>query len=298
MPAQKPSGTPTQPTTLDNLSCIYCGVSLENRTKTKEHVIGRRFVPKGKLDRSWNLIARACLDCNRDKADLEDDISAISMQPSVDGEHATDDSELKAEAVRKGGSFSRMTGKRVDRSSETFELQLPPFGGLEIGVTLTGPPRIDEDRLYELASLHVRGFFYFVTYDSLQRTGGFFPCYPLQFALRSDWGNSLQSSFMSAVAVWEPRLCLSAAGGFFKAMIRRQPDRTCWAWALEWNQNIRVIGFSGDMEAAQEVYGELDKVAMKPFADDGGSVWRHRFEQPLQNEDDLMFDCFEDSQWE
>ena len=42
-------------------------------------MIGRRFVPKGKLNNQWNLIVRVCIKCNNKKSDLEDDISAISM---------------------------------------------------------------------------------------------------------------------------------------------------------------------------------------------------------------------------
>jgi hypothetical protein len=60
---------------LDNVTCPYCGTALTSKTRTKEHVIGRRFVPVGSLDREWNLILQACGPCNRHKADLEDDIS-------------------------------------------------------------------------------------------------------------------------------------------------------------------------------------------------------------------------------
>ena len=35
---------------LRNLTCPYCGVAIDAKTATKEHVVGRRFVPKGTLD--------------------------------------------------------------------------------------------------------------------------------------------------------------------------------------------------------------------------------------------------------
>jgi hypothetical protein len=65
--------------------------------------VSKKLVPKGKLDRQWNLIVRACRDCNRRKSALEDDISAITMQPDTLGIHAVDDIVLIREAVREGG---------------------------------------------------------------------------------------------------------------------------------------------------------------------------------------------------
>ena len=55
---------------LNNISCPYCGVMLTCETTDKEHVIGRRFVPKGKLNGNWNLVVNACRTCSGIKADL------------------------------------------------------------------------------------------------------------------------------------------------------------------------------------------------------------------------------------
>src|SRR5438067_12808695 len=71
---------------LKNETCVYCGSELTAGNCTKEHVIGRKFVPKGKLHEEWNLIVRACTSCNHTKSDLEDDISAISLPPDACGE--------------------------------------------------------------------------------------------------------------------------------------------------------------------------------------------------------------------
>ena len=66
-----------RPIILHNVSCAYCGRHFKSKLPpTKEHVIGRRFVPRGSFDGQWNLILKACQQCNGEKADLEDDISA------------------------------------------------------------------------------------------------------------------------------------------------------------------------------------------------------------------------------
>jgi hypothetical protein len=53
-----------------------------------------KFVPKGTLENQWNLILNACRNCNGRKADLENDISAITMQPDVLGKHFGDHPQL------------------------------------------------------------------------------------------------------------------------------------------------------------------------------------------------------------
>ena len=71
---------------LRNLTCPYCGDRFDPETSAaKEHVIGRRFVPRGCFAGQWNLILNACERCNRNKGDLEDDISIITMMPDVTG---------------------------------------------------------------------------------------------------------------------------------------------------------------------------------------------------------------------
>ena len=90
---------PKSPIRLANVNCPYCGRDLTDKTRTKEHVISKRFVPKGTFDGSWNLILNACRACNNAKSDLEDDISAITMQPDPFGRFA--DPKLQSEAERK-----------------------------------------------------------------------------------------------------------------------------------------------------------------------------------------------------
>lgn len=117
---------------LDNVTCPYCAcdVSIE---RTKEHVVGRRFVPRGMLDRQWNLIMWACARCNGRKADLENDISAITMQPDAFGRHADDADVLAPEAIRRGKTaFSRRTKKLVKDSAESFSIKMALASGVEL----------------------------------------------------------------------------------------------------------------------------------------------------------------------
>src|SRR6266550_9402360 len=113
MPSSMNVLPPNRAVRLDNRTCLYCGLAeAEENPFTVEHVVGRRFVPKGSLDKSWALIGNACLRCNSRKSDLEDDISAITLQPNLGERHA--DPLLEAEAARKAkGSVSRRTRKRV-----------------------------------------------------------------------------------------------------------------------------------------------------------------------------------------
>lgn len=154
---------------LDNINCVYCGQTLNEADRTKEHVIGRKFVPKGSLDGQWNLIANACLLCNGLKSDLEDDISAITMQPDVSGKHVNNDELLAREAKRKGkGAVSQITGKAVQDSHQKIHLvmQRP---GLEIKFGLVAPPQVTFERVAQLAYYHVTGFFFMQTYQEETR---------------------------------------------------------------------------------------------------------------------------------
>ena len=106
-----------------NVTCINCGDPLDLGSETKELVIGRRFVPAGALQEGWNLIANACGRCNRTKSALEDDISAITMQPTVFGNFAVNDPDLAAEAARKAAAKSRRMGPPVGLSQESLKIR-------------------------------------------------------------------------------------------------------------------------------------------------------------------------------
>jgi hypothetical protein len=283
---------PSRPIILDNITCAYCGGPLDDQTRSKEHVVGRRFVPKGTLNGNWNLILNACNPCNARKADLEDEISAISMQPNVVGEFPSENPALISEAQRKAvGARSRQTGRPVAESSQQSKIELPFFGG-KMSVTLSGPPQVASERVGSLAQMHMMAFFYFVTFDAATKTGRFWRGEFVYFpeARREDWGNSTFVTFSKAVAAWEPRFLATGPEEFFKVVLRKHPTADCWSWALEWNQNFRVMGFCGDREAAEEIYSNFPKIDYQHFNSTDGSVWRMRQETPiLPDEDELFF---------
>jgi hypothetical protein len=278
---------------LHNVLCAYCGRLFDHELlPTKEHVIGRRFVPRGCFDGQWNLLLNACASCNREKSDLEDDISAISMLPDLTGRFAVDDPRLASEAKRKAvKSRSRRTGRAVADSQENFTMR-HQFGNATFTFNFTSPAQIDEDRAFTLASYHFKGFFYWITYKKELRRGHFVKgvFFPFMVAKRADWGNAHLRWFMECVRDWNLRVHAVGADGFFKILIRRHPeDLEVWAWALEWNHGIRVAGFAGDEKVLLTLAGDMPPLAMRLIHQDAQSWIRTRTEIPLPPAEDDLF---------
>ena len=276
-------------TILHNERCAYCGApaTLENPL-TSEHVVGRRFVPRGSLAQGWCLILEACKSCNNKKSDLEDDISAITLFPDIGVAHA--DPKLAIVAERKAkGAFSRRTGKKVAASAENMEVGGEFKPGAHIKMSLVGPPQIDSQRMWAMAHFHLQGFFYLISYDYATRLGGFMPG-SLMFlpgARRPDWGNCLFLSFAELVRSWTPRVVGTGASGFFRIAMRREPSgKELWSFALEWNKSFRVAGFFGESHGADECTQQLRWPEMTRLS----STERFREEIALSPEVDVMFE--------
>ncbi|MBK9132473.1 MAG: HNH endonuclease [Gammaproteobacteria bacterium] len=280
------------PVILRNSTCVYCGRELSRSIVTREHVIGRRFVPKGKLNGQWNLIVNACASCNGRKADLENDISAVTMHPDAWGKYAAEDQALIEDASRKAlNCFSRRTGKPIHKSTEKIELTGSPFPGLNITFQLTSPPQLDKERVFELARMQLMALFYWVTYNDVTKKGGYWlgSYCPLLEASRSDWGNSMHLDFMNSVITWDPRVIVVGADGYFKAAIRRNPSAICWSWAIEWNQKYRVVGFFGEEEPIRDMVNTFRIPETTSIAEAPGKYLRYRSEQPLDEDKDILF---------
>jgi hypothetical protein len=273
---------------LSNRTCIYCGKEpAADNPHTVEHVIGRRFVPKGSLHQSWALIANACETCNLRKSGLEDDISAITLLPSLGERHVNAD--LQAEAMRKAtGSYSRKTKKLVAHSQDEHTIEGRMMTNAHFSANFISPPQLVEERVHQLAYLHLQGLYYMMSFSSQTGRGGFLPG-EIGFvanANKPDWGNELMRGFANLIAPWPLHLDCICARGFFKARMRREAeDIGLWAFALEWNSSHRIVGFFGEISRAQAYVNKLPELRWQQF----DATTRFRMEIPLASEDDLLF---------
>jgi hypothetical protein len=284
-----------KPLRLRNKTCVYCGRQFDTSLrKTKEHVIARNFVPRGSLNGQWNLIVWACGQCNGVKSDLETDLSAITLLPSLTGQIDTVDKTVLEDAIRKAtGAVSRRTRKPVKDSQEQIEIKIP-HGPMQFTFNMTGPPQADSNRVFRLAMHHVQAFFYLITYRQDAQTGERMPgaFVPVMDVRRTDWGNPVMRGFMSATRNWRRRVMAIAADQFFKLSIRRHPENApLWAWAVEWNRNFRVVGFFGEQALVKSAIDVLPRLRAHGTSMEDGSWIRYRVEEALpDSEDHLFFD--------
>lgn len=277
---------------LKNCRCAYCGERLTDGTRTKDHVIGRRFVPKGKLNGQWNLILYACRLCNNKKSDLEDDIAAITLSPDPAGRHAHGDVAAIDEARRRASkSISRKTRKPVQDSREGLNITGRFGPGITLNINYTAPPQIDEMRAFELARLHLAAFFFFQTYNAETQEGGWWlhGFHPVLMVRWEDWGNSVMRSIMKETADWDCRLHAVTADGFFKVMTRRHPSADCWVWAIEWNCSHRLIGFFGERELAEQIVKACPPRQRFTVFEKSGQSLHYCPEIPLPEAEDTLF---------
>jgi hypothetical protein len=202
------------------------------------------------------------------------------------------DSLAQSEAKRKSTkSISRMTGKPVAESSVTLTVRsrIGTIGNLTS--SFTAPPQLDDSRAYELARLQMIGFFYFLTYDSAKNVGHYWTgdFYPVHGTIKADWGNEVHLAFMKEVAEWDYRLVLTTASGYYRAIIRRHPQKECWSWAVEWNDCYRLVGFFGDLDAAKEIADRLPNLSVHSILESPNRWLRYKADAPLQEDQDILF---------
>jgi hypothetical protein len=282
-----------RPLRLRNANCPYCGVAFQYDAEwDREHVVGRNFVPRGTLHQHWNLIVRACRSCNAAKAELEDDISAITMQPNSAGEFACDDLRLVQEAERKArNSISRRTRRPVKASREELQLK-SSFGGAQFTFNFVAPPQVDDERLFELARLQLQGFFFFISYDEATHRGGFWlgGFHPVLAVRKENWGDLRMHWFEETTRTWDPKWFAATADGFHRSWIKRpEDDRPFWAWALEWNRNYRIIGFFGEREHADALRPTMPRPQLEQVSRTEQGWIGYRRDVPLTEVEDRLF---------
>lgn len=292
--------SPTRRIVKRNVVCPYCHRPFgPDRPPENEHVIGRCFVPKGTLAGQWNLILRACGECNDAKADLESDISAVTMQPDALKRYASDDPRLHAEAKRKSCTRNPRTGRWVAEGEKAPSVTFAA-SGLSITFGFVQPVQPDQRRLFLLAQLQLMGFFFWLTYDEAAQRASYWPgdYEPIVAARKEDWGHPHLRWIEEVSREWEWRLHGITAEGFYKVWIKRRPgDPALWAWAMEWNRTYRLAGFFGERAALDEVLAQRPDHGMQTLRDSSEERIRVRREIPLAEEEDTLFD-WEDSQEE
>lgn len=278
--------------TVGSRQCAYCGVLFRVEiASTIDHVVGRKFVPKGQLAGQWNLLLNACRECNGDKADLEDDISVISMMSGMNLRIPTDPLII-AEIKRKSGrAVSRRTGKVVARSRETLVIDSKAAGRM-MSLRFNGPPQIDYHRIERLAWYHVQAFVFFIGYNKKLRTGRYIVegFQLVTWAGESNWGNVEMRWFENLTTSWRSILRADAAGGYFRIVLRQIDNEDLWSWALEWNKSLRVVGFFGNRQKVEEVTKAIPRAAPVFTHTEGNEKIVCREEIRLPKDEDFLFD--------
>jgi len=106
---------------------------------------------------------------------------------------------------------------------------------------------------------------------------------------RRDWGNDQLRFFMDLTTEWESRVHSITAEGYFKLAIQKHPTEVVWSFAVEWNENYRIVGFFGETEELLRLKKRLPAMAMETIPGEGGNWVRYRLEVPLSDEDDILF---------
>ncbi len=277
---------------LRNTSCVYCGRKFgKTLPSKKEHVVGRKFIPRGTLSRGWNLIINSCKKCNDEKGGLEKELSAISMQPDAWGQVPLDEPHLRSEAARKETERSTKTGKTVAQSQETFSVTAKLLPGLSMNIDYTAPPQMPEERAGRLARFQIGGLFYLHTYDNALGQGSPPPgrFYIVEMKHRADWGNPRIAALTRILKTWTWRWHGITAEGNFKVLLRKKDDQTAlWGWAVEWNLNHRLVGLFGDEHAAKDVLSGLPGYDWSLLEDRPGRRTIMHLDTPVSEPDDLF----------
>ena len=289
---------PDKPVTLPGKKCAYCGVVLERRVTTQDHVVGRRFVPEGTLTTGFFLQVKSCRTCNDRKAALEDDISLITMLPDTLGRYVNDDERLRRTVARKAkGAVSPATRRLAAESYNRIDATIPIGGGASLTYKGVAMPTLDDQRVARLAFYHVQGFWHFATFDRKRGHGGWLEQSSFltlgQFTM-DDWGNPQLRHFMDVTADWEPTCVTLHAAGYFCHIMRRKPGSDLRSWALEWNGRLRIIGLYGSAEERDDFVATLPRLAADFSYGDTTNGFAMRYETPLSDEDDRLFALPED----
>ena len=278
-----------------NQHCLYCGQFIGVRStaeSSREHWVARNFVPRGTLDSSaFNFIFRACVACNRRKADAERHVSSVSLLNSPAREH---DPRAEAEAIRKASKDFHPTkkGKLVQDAWISHEIT-SEFGAAAFSFNLVAPPQLAREPTMLLAFNHVQAAFSLIA--SLDpRVGETTTLLAVKFwkyfgaFAAGDWGNPQLVEVASRVAARPILAHIHTADGYFKFIARRDdPDGSEWFWALEWNKAYRVFGAINAPDVTPDTFSNLPALDWQASPD---GRRRFRTEIPASPATDTLFE--------
>jgi hypothetical protein len=280
---------------LSNQYCLYCARLVGAGSQLfsdKEHLIARRMVPPDGFSdpAAFNFLFRACRNCNKEKADLEDHISAVTLLTSP----GRADEAVDAAARRKAAnSFDpRQKGKPIGEVRNTTTVKM---GGI-FTFELVSAAQLDRDKVRLLALRHIQGLFALTTSEDPRasetskvlppRHFGFLGHYP-----HRDWGNPQLLEVVRRAGSLPQIAAITTANGYFRCVLRREdPIGSPWFWALEWNKSVRLAGWIGDPQAPPPIFADLPDAGGLVTRHEGGGFTRFRRETPLGDEADLLFD--------
>jgi hypothetical protein len=277
-----------------NQLCPYCGRIIGAGSEIpfdKDHLIGRRFVPKRMLDgNAFNFLFGACIDCNNGKSEAEGHIAAVTLFTSPG---RAEDPEINAEAVRKAtGDYHPIEkGKRVCNAHVQQSLKYS-FGAATFEFQMHAPPQLAEGDVCLVAGRQVQALFFLITNSNpldpaatkrLQMSNihilGYFP--------ENDWGNPWLVEMTRRIKNWKQYLGTHSAQGYFKAVMYCTDDEDEeWFWALEWNRSYRVLGAIAKKDGIPRVFADLPSLGWQRLPDNTG---RTRLHVPAPKGDDELF---------
>ena len=273
-----------------NQFCLYCGAYVGGGSITasnEEHLIGRRFVPKGTMENSFNFSFRCCVSCNGRKADIERHVSSFTLlsSPSLEtNEIARLSAESKAYDDYHPETKVTM-GDAIEQQSLEFE-----YGGATIKLGFTCRTPAASNYIPELAIYHIQGLFSLITSNGLP------PDHNIQLISKdeiqvhkiyphTDWGNPELVEIIRRAALLPVCTSLHTGQGHFRACLR-QSENGGWFWALEWNKSLRVVGSIYTVEEVTSLFMDLPELRWNALPDGSGKM---RQEQPSPDLGELLF---------
>lgn len=283
--------------TKSNQYCLYCGMLVGKESSVpsnKEHLIGREFVPSGAFGdgKCFNFIFRACKKCNDEKSDIERHISSVSLFSSP----ARSEEIYNRIAENKGNKDFHPDKQRtlVKDSGDNFSISTDQ-SHFKMTIDMSGPPQPNHEFMKMLAFRHIQGFFSLITSKNplVQEgtnllAGKYFYFYNM--FIHDDWGNQHMMAIMDRAKEIPCYANIDTANGFFKIMMRRAENQDeGWFWALEWNNNYRLVGAIGKPDEIPYIFRDLPNFKYIDLGIRDGVRTRMRENISLSAADDILF---------